>query len=65
MRKSVVVAASLPVWYQEQCERVANLSASMESMTDPDLKEAMGMLLNTHIARAAVLEELMREELAR
>lgn len=58
-------AAALPVWYQEQLEKVRNLEASMAIIAPPDIKEAMEAVVNIHRARAAVLEQLMREELAR
>ena len=57
--------AALPVWYKEQCERVSILQTSMESITDPDISEAMRQVVEIHRARARVLERIMAEALGK
>lgn len=65
MHSSLTGDAALPVWYQEQLDRVQNIMAVIDVTTDPDMKEALTLLARMHTARARVLEALMAEALGR
>lgn len=65
MAHRAVDDAALPVWYQEQCDRVHNLKATMASLPAGDVRDALASVVALHQARAQVLEDLMKAELAR